>query len=135
MLKRMLYILVGHGRDSFGQFQSLVLFKLEFGQDFKRRSEPHRLVFADREVIDPRIADDAKPVFGDGELQRVWNQVLNDFISHFFGETLFDEFARDAAGAESRRLHVAGISAIGLLKGRFDLLDRDFNSEVFPTLG
>src|SRR4030095_16000415 len=135
MLERMLDLLVGHGRHSFGQFQTLVLFKLEFRQDFDRRPEPQGFAFADREVANLRVADDAKHVFDDGGLQRLRNQALNDLFSRLFGETLLDEFPRDASGAESRNLQMARVGPVGLFKGRVALLNGDFNFEISPTLG
>src|SRR5215470_11655962 len=135
MIERMFDILVGHGRDPFGQFQTLVLFKLEFRQDFNSRPEPQGFAFADREIANLRVADDAKHVFCDGGLQRLRNQALKDIFFRLFGETLLDELARYAAGTESRNLQMARVGPIGLFKGRVDLLNGHFNFEVSPTLG
>ncbi len=50
-------------------------------------------------------------------------KALDDFFLRFFGKTLLDEFARDAAGAESWNLQVARVGAVGLFEGRVDVFN------------
>src|SRR5262245_7272792 len=72
---------------------------------------------------------------GDGVLQRVLYQLLDDLVFRLFRETLFDDRARRPSRTESGHRHVARVCVIGFFKRRFDFFGRDFDSEVLPAWG